>query len=122
MTVKYHCPKCERRFVDWGAKKLEFMCPDCEKELVMLGGSTGKTKSKPSLRRPAPVADTGPRRVTSFGSDDGDEIVKPVVAASDSDEEFDSSSDAGTDIDDDEGDIDLSADSDEPAEVDDSDD
>lgn len=54
MAVKYYCPKCGRRFVDWGAEKLGFKCPSdtCEgEELVLIGskasdasGSTQKVK------------------------------------------------------------------------------
>lgn len=101
MPVKYHCPKCERRFVDWGAEKLEFRCPDCEEELVVVGGTTGKTKSKPSLRRPVPAPESGPRRVTSFGTDD-DEDAKPAAGGASADFE----SDEG-EFDDDDGDLDL---------------
>lgn len=27
MAIKYECPKCGRRFADWGAEKLGFKCP-----------------------------------------------------------------------------------------------
>jgi hypothetical protein len=30
MTVKYSCPKCNRRFADWGAQKMGFKCPHDE--------------------------------------------------------------------------------------------
>lgn len=41
MAVKYYCPKCGRRFVDWGAEKLEYKCPSetCEGEPLILPGS-----------------------------------------------------------------------------------
>ncbi len=41
MTVKYYCPKCGRRFVDWGAEKLGFKCPSetCEGEPLVLPGA-----------------------------------------------------------------------------------
>ena len=54
MSVKYHCPKCEKRFVDWGAKKLDFKCPDCDEEqLVVVGFDPARVqrKKKPSLKR-----------------------------------------------------------------------
>lgn len=53
MAVKYHCRKCGKRFIDWGAQKLAFKCPDCggEEELVRLGGADEKTARKPSLKR-----------------------------------------------------------------------
>lgn len=99
--------------MDWGAQKLEFTCPDCEEDLVIIGGTTGKTKSKPSLRRPAPARTTGPKRVTSFDTDD-DAPIKPIAGADDSDEA------AGADFDDD--DVNVSSDDDAVVEVDDSDD
>ena len=41
MAVKYYCPKCGRRFVDWGAEKLAYKCPGdaCEGEALILPGS-----------------------------------------------------------------------------------
>jgi hypothetical protein len=52
MPVKYCCPKCEKRFVDWGAEKLNFRCPDCVgEELVPVGGSVPAKKKAPSLKR-----------------------------------------------------------------------
>ncbi|MFM1921708.1 MAG: hypothetical protein RLZZ303_3342 [Candidatus Hydrogenedentota bacterium] len=27
MAVKYECPKCGRRYIDWGAEKLGYKCP-----------------------------------------------------------------------------------------------
>lgn len=41
MAVKYYCPKCGRRFIDWGAEKLGFKCPGdaCEGETLILPGS-----------------------------------------------------------------------------------
>ncbi|MCX5757010.1 MAG: hypothetical protein NTU83_00585 [Candidatus Hydrogenedentes bacterium] len=53
MAVKYHCRKCGKRFIDWGAQKLGFKCPDCggDEELVRLGAADEKTARKPSLKR-----------------------------------------------------------------------
>ncbi len=65
MALKYQCPKCEKRYIDWGAEKLGFMCPDCEGEkLVQLGLDTAPAakkkkkksaakakKKKPALKR-----------------------------------------------------------------------
>jgi hypothetical protein len=54
MPVKYQCPKCERRFVEWGAQKLNFKCPTCpDEELVRLGGIEGQTLQPPRLKRRA---------------------------------------------------------------------
>ena len=52
MPVKYHCPKCGRRFVDWGAEKLGFKCPDCDDaELVRAGAAEERPGKRPSLKR-----------------------------------------------------------------------
>jgi hypothetical protein len=67
MAVKYECPKCGRRFAEWGAEKLGFKCPlddRCpagavgeEISLVRVGLKDEATPSKASLRRkPKPVA------------------------------------------------------------------
>lgn len=58
MPVKYQCPKCERKFVDWGAEKLNFVCPDsdCEGETLVQMGLHSKPKDKKkgaSLKRRA---------------------------------------------------------------------
>jgi DNA-directed RNA polymerase subunit RPC12/RpoP len=54
MAVKYHCRKCGKRFIDWGAEKLGFKCPDCDnEELVRVGASEDKVVRKPSLKRRA---------------------------------------------------------------------
>lgn len=54
MPVKYHCSKCGRRFVDWGAEKLGFKCPDCEgEELVRAGVSEDRPAKRSSLKRGA---------------------------------------------------------------------
>lgn len=48
MAVKYYCPKCGRRFVDWGAEKLGFKCPSdtCEgEELVLVGAESSEVVS-----------------------------------------------------------------------------
>lgn len=46
MAVKYYCPKCGRRFVDWGAEKLGFKCPSetCDgAELILPGTESAET-------------------------------------------------------------------------------
>ncbi len=53
MAVKYHCPKCEKRFIDWGAEKLKFKCPDCEDEkLIEVSHSAALVKAR--AKKPAP--------------------------------------------------------------------
>lgn len=52
MPVKYHCPKCDRRFVDWGAEKLGFKCPDCVDEVLLrLGHREDQPVAAPRLSR-----------------------------------------------------------------------
>lgn len=69
MPVKYECPKCGRRFAEWGAEKLGFKCPQDDRcpasaigediALVRLGVSQETAQQEAaSLRRrakPAPV-------------------------------------------------------------------
>lgn len=69
MPVKYHCPKCHRRFTEWGAERTGFKCPHdqwCPKdaagtiELVRGGALDDKPAKRPTLKRPikkAVVAD-----------------------------------------------------------------
>ena len=55
MPVKYHCPKCGKRFVDWGAEKVGFLCPHCESvELLRIGAREEQLVQPPSLRRSTP--------------------------------------------------------------------
>ncbi|MCC6144552.1 MAG: hypothetical protein IT368_12165 [Candidatus Hydrogenedentes bacterium] len=85
MAVKYHCPKCGRRFAEWGAEKLGFQCPhddlcphDAEGEaieLVKQGSQDDGGKSKPSLKRKAKA-----KRAVA---------VAPPVSTSDDDELID---------------------------------
>lgn len=61
MAVKYHCPKCDKKYIDWGAEKLGFKCPDCEGETLVESGldsaaAKKKKKKKPSLKRKKPAA------------------------------------------------------------------
>ncbi|MBI4556252.1 MAG: hypothetical protein HY706_01595 [Candidatus Hydrogenedentes bacterium] len=61
MPVKYHCPKCNKRFVEWGAEKLGFKCPDCKnEELVRVGVAEDRPMKRPTLKRgtrkAAPIA------------------------------------------------------------------
>ena len=49
MAVKYHCPKCEKRYVEWGAEKLGFKCPECDGEALLL---VGQADAKPAPKKP----------------------------------------------------------------------
>jgi hypothetical protein len=91
MTVKYRCPKCERKFVDWGAEKLGFKCPECDDtELSAISmevpvkakakakskakskaKAKAKAKAKPSLKRKSSSA--GKKAPSNF--DEEDEIT-----------------------------------------------
>lgn len=86
MAVKYICPVCGRRFVDWGAEKLGFKCPgdDCKDETLIVVGSSGEEKEdKPSLKRSrkrktitppaAPEADIAEMDGTFIESNDNDD-------------------------------------------------
>lgn len=55
VAVKFFCPKCGRRFVEWGAEKLEFKCPTegCEQEqLLALGSNELDLEDKSKIKRP----------------------------------------------------------------------
>lgn len=60
MAVKYSCPKCGRRFTEWGAERSGFRCPQDEwcppdheeaVELVQVGSVDDASKPKTSLKR-----------------------------------------------------------------------
>mgnify|MGYP006280631931 CR=1 FL=1 len=51
MPVKYRCPKCERRFVDWGAEKLGYKCPECVTEKLVRVGAPAEEQDAPTLSR-----------------------------------------------------------------------
>lgn len=67
MAVKYQCPKCGRRFVEWGAQKLDFLCPHdnmCDPAvgdeeliaLVRMGAAEETKAAAPALSRRAKPA------------------------------------------------------------------
>lgn len=60
MAIKYECPKCGRRFTEWGAEKVGFRCPADEwsshtpgeeVELVRVGASDEHSPKRASLKR-----------------------------------------------------------------------
>ena len=53
MPVKYYCPKCAKRYVEWGAEKLKFECPACANEELLRVSSDNQPKvsKRPNLRR-----------------------------------------------------------------------
>ncbi len=66
MAVKYECPECGRRFLEWGAEKYGFKCPnddncpDSHPENVELAAITFEQdqpiRRKPTLKRTAAAA------------------------------------------------------------------
>jgi DNA-directed RNA polymerase subunit RPC12/RpoP len=95
MPVKYHCARCGRRFVDWGAEKLGFKCPDCEdEELVRMGASEDRPAKKASLKRgarkavPAAPVELEEEYVGGEGAvDEGDEETPIDDESAEEDEE-----------------------------------
>jgi len=86
MPLKFYCPKCNKRFVDWGAEKLDFKCPDCKDETLYRvgtgpnGGDSAPALSKASAKRKAkakvkdvPVPDLDD--VSARALDDDDDII-----------------------------------------------
>lgn len=53
MAVKYHCPKCNKKYMEWGAEKLAFKCPECSDEKLVLVGLApgGPKKKKPAAKK-----------------------------------------------------------------------
>jgi hypothetical protein len=73
MPGKYVCPKCGRRFTEWGAEKFGFKCPTDEwspkdhpegVELVKVGLSEDKPTRRPTLKRGRKVAVAAPSTYT----------------------------------------------------------
>lgn len=77
MPLKYYCPKCEKRFVDWGAEKLGFKCPTCVDEILFrVGTHPDGEDGAPSLSKGAAKRKLKPKvKVKSDSkSEFGDEI------------------------------------------------
>lgn len=95
MPVKYSCPKCGRRFAEWGAEKFGFKCPGDEWcpadrpdviELVRVGmQEDAKPAKKPTLKRPM-------KRAAAVSSMDDDELLVPDI------EDIESESDVEDDV------------------------
>lgn len=105
MPLKYYCPKCNKRFVDWGAEKLNFKCPDCKDETLYRVGADldsddgspslskngGKRKVKPKTKDiPSPdlLDDDAPRGLDDdddldSGDDDDGDLVEDSLALDD---------------------------------------
>jgi DNA-directed RNA polymerase subunit RPC12/RpoP len=114
MAVKYHCRKCGKRYIDWGAEKLGFKCPDCNgEELVRLGQGEERGAKRPSLRRRASRKAAATLAVpdeSDFGADleteledtagDGDLITAAGTDETEGEMEYDMESAAPADVDD----------------------
>ena len=91
MAVKYSCTKCDKRFVEWGAKKIKSGegCPDCDGEFLELVGfdaAKAAVKKKPALKRRGrvaavhnktelnPVAQAGATEDPEESTEDADEL------------------------------------------------
>jgi len=87
MGLKYHCPKCGKRYIEWGAEKLGFRCPDCDdEELVRVGVSEEKAAKKPTLKRTVRKATPKPRPVVAE-NDETEVDLHEVDADQDHDED-----------------------------------
>ena len=84
MAVKYECPKCGRKFTEWGAEKLKFHCPmdewcpkDASKEIQFVKAGSGDSDGSraPSLKRRAKKVVVAPPRVVPVE----DEAIVPDV-------------------------------------------
>ncbi len=94
MPVKYECPKCGRRFTEWGAEKVGFKCPKdqwCTKEhpedveLVRVGSSDEGFSRRPTLKRtPRKIAQPKVHVVEL----DEDEALVPDIEEIEADDEF----------------------------------
>ena len=55
MAGKYYCPKCHRKFIEWGAEKVGYKCPnqDCNGEsLKLIDPKTLENMEKPKVKKP----------------------------------------------------------------------
>ena len=77
MPLKYYCPKCEKRFIDWGAEKLGFKCPTCTGEtLFRVGTHPDGEDGAPSLSKAAAKRKLKPKAKVKADvkSEFGDEV------------------------------------------------
>jgi hypothetical protein len=94
MPVKYECPKCGRRFTEWGAEKVGFKCPKDQwstkdhpddVELVRVGSSEEGLSRRPTLKRT-------PRKIAQPKQPvmelDEDEVLVPDMEEIEAEDEF----------------------------------
>ena len=103
MAIKFECPRCGRKFTEWGAERLGFKCPhdancpkeaaDEEIELIRSGGSDDKHASRASLKRtPAKRKAAVPKHSVD------DEAIAPDIEEMEDDEKADDEDDEEPDI------------------------
>jgi len=94
MPLKFECPKCGRRFTEWGAEKVGFKCPadewtthdgEEEAELLRVGGPDTAGSKKPSLKRPAKKVSS--MAVTPLLAEEGDSVPEDDLVVDDEDED-----------------------------------
>lgn len=112
MSVKYHCRKCGKKYIDWGAEKLGFKCPDCDgEELIRFGQGEERAAKRPSLRRRVTRKAAVPLAVpneTDFGADleaglavaTGEEGLMAATEETEGEIEYDLDSAVPADVDD----------------------
>jgi hypothetical protein len=94
MAIKFECPRCGRKFTEWGAERLGFKCPhdahcpkeaaDEEIELIRSGGSDDKHAARASLKR-TPAK----RKAAIPKHSEDDEAIAPDVEEMEEDEKSD---------------------------------
>ncbi|HOF40323.1 MAG TPA: hypothetical protein PLD73_09635 [Candidatus Hydrogenedentes bacterium] len=106
MPVKYECPKCGRRFTEWGAEKVGFKCPKdqwCPKdhpddvELVRVGPSEEGASRRPTLKRTPRKLAQAKAPVMDLEEDEG---MVPDMDELEGDDEFEDEDDETGVIDD----------------------
>jgi len=116
MPVKYQCPKCGRRFAEWGAEKFGFTCPaddqcpegaaDEQIELVRVGTDDTTAKKQVLKRFPkrslasvdalgSPTTDD--EDVTEFGDDPDVQVSADVEDAELEDDVVEGDEESGED-------------------------
>lgn len=103
MAVKYHCQKCGRRYVEWGAEKLKFECPECDGEKLVRIGMPEEAPAKPTLsRKPkravaAPASPASPVEEVDEGLGKDDAEISDNEGVIEADAEIPADAEAGED-------------------------
>lgn len=81
MAIKFQCPRCGKRYVDWGAEKLGFKCPDCkDQDLLRIGLSGDDAEARPKLKRKALRPEKGARPAAPKNLDEDEPIMDEMAA------------------------------------------